>query len=205
MSRLFALVPAAGKSQRMGRPKLLLPLGGRTILERVVDAFRGAGVETILVMVAPDSDKLATRAETAGARVLRLATETEEMRATIERGLDWLEEQYQPGPEDAWLLCPADHPTLDPAIITALREARTAHPERSIFVPVYEGRRGHPALIGWPHVAGIRQLPAGQGLNVYLRGQSEQTFLLPVDSPDILCDLDTPDDYERLRQRAEFT
>ena len=29
------LIPAAGQSVRMGRPKLLLPLGGQTILERL--------------------------------------------------------------------------------------------------------------------------------------------------------------------------
>ena len=50
--------------------------------------------------------------------------------------------------------------------------------------------------------AGIRALPQGLGLNAYLRSQSAATLEVPVLSPGILCDLDTPADYERLR--AEF-
>jgi molybdenum cofactor cytidylyltransferase len=196
--RTFALVPAAGKSRRMGRPKLLLPLAGRSVLQHVLDAFHGAGVETVLVVVGPGLPEVAAQAEAAGARVLRLAEDTADMRQTVERGLDWLEAVCRPVPGDAWLLAPADHPTLRAGAVRPLLEARTAHPDRSIFLPAFEGRRGHPALIGWEHVAGIRQLPAGQGLNTYLRGQEARTFLVPADSADVLLDLDTPEDYERL-------
>ena len=200
--RTFALVPAAGKSRRMGRPKLLLPLGGRPVVQRVVSAFRAGGVGTVLVVVGPDLPELAARAEEAGARVLRLAEDTADMRETAQRGLAWLEAERRPGPQDAFFLAPADHPALDPAVVRALLDARAAHPAYSVFVPAHQGRRGHPALIGWPHVAGIRRLPPGQGLNAYLRGKEEQTLLVPVDSADVLCDLDTPEDYERLLGRA---
>ena len=59
----------------------------------------------------------------------------------------------------------------------------------AVFVPTYDGRRGHPTLIGWGHVAGIRQLPKGLGLNAYLRGQPAATLEVPVSSPDVLADL----------------
>src|SRR5207237_3552168 len=54
----LALIPAAGKSTRMGRPKLALPLGGRTVLEHVVAALRDAGVEHVLVVVGPHVPEL---------------------------------------------------------------------------------------------------------------------------------------------------
>jgi molybdenum cofactor cytidylyltransferase len=195
---MMALVPAGGKSVRMGRPKLLLPLGGRTVLEHVIAALRGAEVEHILVVVGAHVPQLVTTAETAGAHVLLLAEETPDMRATVEHGLRWLEERFQPQPEDGWLLAPADHPTLDAAVVRSLVETRALHPARSIFLPAFQGRRGHPALIAWKHVAGMRGLPPGQGLNVYLRQQAAQTLEVPVSSTDVLCDLDTPEDYERL-------
>ncbi len=50
---IFAVVPAAGRSSRMGRPKLSLPLGGRTVLEHVVIALRQGGVDEVLVVVGP--------------------------------------------------------------------------------------------------------------------------------------------------------
>jgi CTP:molybdopterin cytidylyltransferase MocA len=200
--RTFALVPAAGKSRRMGRPKLLLPVGGRSVLQCVLDSFRGAGVRTVLVVVGPDLPQLAGQAEQAGASVLRLDEDTADMRATVERGLAWLEAHRRPGPGDAWLLAPADHPALSAAVVAALLRAREGHPDRSLFVPAFEGRRGHPALLGWEHVAGIRRLPPGQGLNAYLRDRAAETVLVAVDSAEVLADLDTPEDYERLLARG---
>jgi molybdenum cofactor cytidylyltransferase len=198
---ILALLPAAGKSTRMGRPKLALPLGGRTVLEHVVAALQQAGVENVLVVVGPHVPELVPLAEAAGAAVCPLALETPDMRTTIEHGLDWLEERFHPGSDDAWLLTPADHPALDAAVVQQLRQARAAYPDRSIFIPSFEGRRGHPTLIGWKHVAGIRAHPVGKGLNTYLRLHDSETLEVPVTSADVLCDLDTPEDYERLCRR----
>ncbi len=197
----FALIPAAGKSTRMGRPKLALPLGERTVLEHVVAALRSGGAEHVLVVVGPHVAELAPLAESAGAAVLVLSEETADMRATVEAGLRWLEEKFAPRPEDAWLLAPADHPTLEAEVVRQLLAARAAHPEASVLIPTFGGQRGHPALIAWNHVAAMRGLPGGQGLNVYLRQQTSETLELPVDTDAVLCDLDTPEDYERLRRK----
>jgi molybdenum cofactor cytidylyltransferase len=201
-ARTFALVPAAGQSQRMGRPKLLLPLGARTVLQRVVGAFRESGINDVLVVTGPNSAELARQAEQAGAAVLQLPDQTPDMRATVEHGLSWLEAAFRPHEQSSWLLSPADHPTLRSKIVRELLEVQTANPQASIFLPTFEGKRGHPALIGWQHVPGISRLPAGVGLSTYLRRQAEQTFLMPVDSADVLLDLDTPEDYARLLERA---
>lgn len=194
----FAVLPAAGKSSRMGRPKLTLRLGERTILEHVLAALRQAEVEHILVVVSPSAEEAATLADAAGAHVCRLAEETSGMRATVEHGLRWLEARFHPSPDEPWLLTPADHPTLNAAVVRALDEASKTHPQCSIFVPTYEGRRGHPLLLTWAHVPRIRQHPAGQGLNTYVRQRVAETWEVPVDDVGVLSDLDTPEDYERL-------
>jgi molybdenum cofactor cytidylyltransferase len=194
----FALLPAAGKSTRMGRPKLALPLGGRTVLEHTVGAIRQAGVEHILVVVGPHVPELAGLAAAAGASVLQLAAETADMRATVEEGLRWLEERFHPTADAGWLLCPADHPVLDAGVVRRLLQARRDTPHGTILIPTFQGRRGHPALIDWRHVPGIRALPPGVGLNGYLRRQGAETIEVPVESASVLCDLDTPQDYEKL-------
>ena len=200
MPRTFAVVPAGGRSRRMGRPKLALPLGGRSVLEHVIGALRRAGVEHVLVVVGPHVPELAPLAEAAGAEAVSLAGETADMRATVEHGLRWLEEHRRPGAADGWLLVPADHPTLDAAPVRALLQARAASPGRSIFIPTFEGRRGHPALIGWAHVPAMLALPAGQGFNVYLRQRAAETLEVPMSSDGTVQDLDTPEDYERIRR-----
>jgi molybdenum cofactor cytidylyltransferase len=194
----FALIPAAGKSTRMGRPKLALPVGERTVLECAVAALRQAQITEILVVVSPQAAQLAALAESAGARVLQLVEETPDMQSTVMHGLAWLDDHFHPEPADSWLLLPADHPALNPEVIRELLRARTARREYSIFVPTYTGRRGHPTLIGWQHTADLRAWPAGQGLNQFLRQKAGATCEWPVSFADILFDLDTPEDYQRL-------
>jgi molybdenum cofactor cytidylyltransferase len=199
MSRTFGLIPAAGKSRRMGRPKLALPLGGCTVLETVVAAVRAAGVQSVLVVLGPHGEDLGLLAEKAGATVLRLPSDTAEMRATIQCGLDWLQEHCRPLADDGWLLLPADHPCVEPDVIRRLLQTRDQHPKQSILVPTYGGQRGHPVWIGWQHVAAIRALPAGPGVNAFLRGQAASTLEVAVTNESVLWDLDTPEDYARLQ------
>jgi molybdenum cofactor cytidylyltransferase len=196
--KTYALIPAAGKSRRMGQPKLLLPVGERTVLEHVLAAVRDAGVADTLVVVAPDNEALARCAADAGADVLRLDEDTADMRATCERGLAWIADRFHPHDHDGWLLLPADHPTVRPDVIGALLDAACKNLECTIIVPVYQGRRGHPTWLRWSHVAAILAMPPEQGLNAFIRSHAEQTLELPWPSDDILADLDTPEDYQRL-------
>lgn len=200
---IVGLIPAAGHSRRMGRPKLALPVAGRTVLEHVVGVLREAGVSPVLVVLGPHVADLAPLAKAAGADVLVLPEATADMRATIERGLAWIEEQVRPAPEDDWLLVPADHPTMKRGIIRELIEARHTCPERSIVVPTWQGKRGHPTLIRWSHVEGIRTHPAGEGLNAYLRCQVGRTLEVRAADASVVEDLDTPEDYAHLLARAD--
>jgi CTP:molybdopterin cytidylyltransferase MocA len=172
------------------------------VLEHVVAALRGGGTETVVVVVGPDDSVLAPLAAAAGAHVCRLPRETADMRTTVEHGLLWLEERFRPRPDDAWLLAPADCPAFCAGVVRALIDAYAGRPSASVVVPVFGGRRGHPALIAWRHVAGIRAHPAGRGLNTYLRAHAPDTLEVPAASAAVLWDLDTPEDYERLRRDA---
>jgi len=184
MSRTFALIPAAGKSRRMGKPKLAMALGERTVLEWVLEAMKQAGIGEIVVVVGPQGEELAALAEKAKAHVLRLENDTPDMQATVLLGL-----------------APADHPTLNSAVVMELLKAKKEHPAQSIFIPSHAGRRGHPALIAWQHVPGLRLWPPGQGLNRFLRRLAAQTRECPMDDPEVLCDLDTLEDFQRVLQQ----
>jgi CTP:molybdopterin cytidylyltransferase MocA len=195
---IVAVVPAAGHSTRMGRPKLSLPLGGRSILEHVVAALRSGGADQVVVVIGPHVPELVPLAEAAGAKACVLAEPTPDMRATVEHGLSWVETYLRPGASDAWLLAPADHPTLEPSVVRELCGAFHSDPSHSILIPVFGGRRGHPALVSWRHVEGIRALPHDRGINSYWREHAVEIREVPVSSAGVLCDLDTPEDYERL-------
>jgi molybdenum cofactor cytidylyltransferase len=183
----------------MGQPKLNLPLGNRTVIEHVITTIREAGIERIVVVVGPGMVELAAIASSAGAHVLELDHATPDMRSTIERGLDWIEACWQPVPLDDLLLIPADLPAMDRDVIRELLKAAAAQ----IRIPVVNGKRGHPALLGWQHVPGIRAMPPGHGLNAYLRQHADSVAEVPVISETALLDLDTPEDYERMKRLFE--
>lgn len=196
---LFALLPAAGHSTRMGRPKLSLPLGDRTVVEQVIATLQSAGINQILVVVGPHVRELAPLATNAGADALLLDTATADMRETVEMGLQWAESHWHPNDADAFLLVPADHPTIESRVVRELMDCRSREISASIYIPTWHGTRGHPTLIGWQHVAGLRALPHDAGLNAYLRANPEAVREVPVGSESILFDMDTPADYERIR------
>jgi CTP:molybdopterin cytidylyltransferase MocA len=79
-----------------------------------------------------------------------------------------------------------------------IRDVLAAHLPGSIVVPVHAGRRGHPTRFAWKHAAGIRALPAGHGINAFVREHATEVFELPVSTADVLIDLDTPEEYARL-------
>lgn len=196
---IVAVVPAAGRSTRMGRPKLTLPLGDRTVLEHVVAALRDGGARHVVVVIGPHVPELCTLAVSAGTDVYALPEPTPDMRTTVEAGLRWLEERYRPRPTDAILLAPGDHPAFNANVVHALCEAYLRRPSRSIVIPVHAGRRGHPVLIAWRHVPGIRDLPPDRGINSYLRDHAAATQELPIAEAGVLFNLDTPADYDSLR------
>jgi molybdenum cofactor cytidylyltransferase len=193
---IFAVVPACGQSSRMGRPKLSLPLGTCTVIEHVIVALRSGGVEQVLVVVGPHVPELVPLALAAGAEVLEVPEVTSDMRATVERGLAYLEEHFHPQPDDWWMLAPADQPILSAAVVRDLIAA-TISPLHNIIIPVHGEKRGHPTLIRWRKVAEIRAMPPDRGINSFLRAHAQETLELPISDPGILSDLDTPEDYAR--------
>jgi molybdenum cofactor cytidylyltransferase len=195
---IFGLIPAGGQSRRMGRPKLLLPLGKRTILDHVIATIQEAGIERILVVATATAPELSTVAEAAGATVLTLPDPTPDMRATVQIGLRWIEQIWGPADDDCWLLAPADHPALEATVIFQLLAAERAGAEHSVFVPTHDGRRGHPTLVRWRHARAIPALPAGEGLNAFFRQLVREVREIPMESPGVLTDLDTPEDYAQL-------
>ncbi len=195
--RVFAVVPAAGHSRRMGRPKLLLPLGRSTVIARMLTALNRPDIAETVVVVRPDDEPLRAAVAECGAIPLQPDAPPPEMRQSVEEALRFLERRFHPRPEEAWLLAPADHPLLDPAVIDLLISAWRESPEK-IVVPASRGKRGHPTLFPFRLAAEVFTLPADEGLNGLLRRHATRIEQIETDSPAVLADLDTPEDYARL-------
>jgi molybdenum cofactor cytidylyltransferase len=148
----------------------------------------------IVVVAKNDDNALHAAADRAGARVVRPAVDPPDMRASVEYGLDWVRRQAAPTAEDGWLLIPADHPIVDPAVLNELI-ARWQTYDAAIVLPTFEGRRGHPTLLPWALADEVASIPENQGLNWLVRQHAAATLELPVQTRSVLIDLDTPEEY----------
>jgi molybdenum cofactor cytidylyltransferase len=201
-----AIVPAAGASRRMGRPKLLLPYGGDTVLGALVGALREAGVSPIVVVAAADDAEMRAWCTTAAAaatpagelRVALNAAPEHGMLSSILAGLAALGGAGTlAGGRATLLVCPGDLPALRPGTVVELLRRREAA-GAGLAVPVHRGRRGHPLAVAPALVPEIESLHPGRGLRQLLDLHPGELLTVEVDDPGCVADLDTPEDYERL-------
>ena len=198
--KLFAVIPAAGHSRRMGRPKLLLPLGEQTVIRRLLDVLDRADVDERLVVLRRDDESLRTEVEAAGAKVVAPKLPPPDMRASVEHALAEIRDSHQPNPNDGWLLIPADHPLLSSNVLEQLIVAWNQS-EADVLVPTFEGRRGHPTFFRWRLADEITAIPPDRGLSELLNRHSTQVQEVAVEDRSVVVDLDTPEDYEALCQQ----
>ena len=196
---VFALLPAAGLSKRMGTEKLRLPIDGQPVLTRLIRVFRAAGVEKILAVLGPSTADLADVVQTAGGRALTLPEPTQDMQETVQKGLAWINANWHPLHTDAFFLSPADFPAITPAIVRQLKEVLDQHQQILVVKPVHEGKRGHPVLCRWELANAMLNAAPGTGLNHVLAQYREATVTLDVATPRVLMDMDTPEDYDQAR------
>ena len=202
MVRLVVIVPAAGHSRRMGQPKLLLPLGDRPVIAWLVEAFDHPSVLDVLVVVRPDDTVLAEAAAAAGAVVVRAPEPPPDMKASVGWGIDEMRKRGGAGEIDGWMLVPADHPVLDADLVGRVAEAWSVN-RPPVLVPTHDGRRGHPTVFGVELASEVASIPDDSGLNWLVAQCGEAVEEVELDRPEVLLDLDTPEQYEALRRRMD--
>jgi molybdenum cofactor cytidylyltransferase len=195
-----AIVPAAGSSRRMGRPKLLLPFGRATVVEAVLATLRDAGVARTVVVIAAGDGALRSLARGAGAEVAVNHHPERGMLSSVVAGIEALGGAATlASAGDALLVTPADLPTLRPATVERLIASLEAG-GAPLAVPTYLGKRGHPLALAAELLPEIAALDPGVGLRQLL--DRHPVLELPVDDPGVVADVDTPAEYERLRLAA---
>lgn len=193
---VYAVIPAAGRSRRMGSPKQLLPYGDRTVLESVIET----------VLAAPTSG-LAVVTHTAVANELDLTEDPRfvtvinddaesQMLDSIRLGIEAAQGAFEPTPDSGILVCPGDMPWIDVPTVTACIVA-FADRHEGIIVATHQGKRGHPIIVPLSMIAELGAIPTG-GLAELLTRHPDKIHCVECPTPGVTHDLDTPGDYDRI-------
>jgi molybdenum cofactor cytidylyltransferase len=188
---IAAIVLAAGLSRRMGVPKMVLPWKNTTVIGQVVDVLVKAGISEIVVVTGGAHEQVEAVLKGSPVELVFNPRYTQdEMAYSLQTGLAALSDKVE-----ATLVALGDQPQIECTVVQAILAAYQQS-RAEIIVPSYKMRRGHPWLIVrslWPDV---QILAPGQTLRDFLNAQAEKIKYLPVETPSILQDLDTPEDYQ---------
>lgn len=190
--RVAAIVLAAGEGSRMGGPKALVRLFGRSFLEAAAAAFERPDVAARIAVLGAEAERVAREVVLGrGTRIVVNGRYRAGMLTSVWAGLDAAEAEGM----DAVLLHPVDNPLVAEATVTAVLRGLASGAR--IVVPSHSGRRGHPAGFAreaWPL---LRAAPLDGGARVVLAERHEWVAHVPAGA-DCLIDIDTPAALEAL-------
>jgi molybdenum cofactor cytidylyltransferase len=189
-----AVVLAAGRSLRMGRPKMVLPWGGATVIGQVVGVLRQAEIQNIVVVTGGARRQVeAALVGYAVQLVFNPRFAQVEMLVSLQLGLLNLGSDV-----DAALVVLGDQPQIELEVVESVL-ARYQARQAPLVVPSFQMRRGHPWLVERKLWNDIFELQPASTLRDFLNRYADQIDYLNVVTPSVLRDLDTPQEYQRQR------
>jgi len=194
---VWALVLGAGESKRMGKPKLLLPFGDKTIIEHIVDNIEQSKADKILVVLGSHREEILSKIGNRAVETVTNRRYREGMLSSIQAGFAAL-----PQETSAALVCLGDQPFIFFSVFDDLIEAYE-QTRKGIVLPVYKKRRGHPILIDMKHKQEILALSPDIGLRALVQNHPQDVQEVEVDTPQILKDIDYPEDYQSQLEKKE--
>ena len=186
---ISAIILAAGESKRMGQPKMLLPWGRSTVLQTVITTFQAAGIKDILVVTGGARKQVDALIGQTVQTVFNENYARGEMLSSIQIGLrnKMLEAQ-------AMLIGLGDQPQVQMGTIRHILQAYK-QANSSLIVPSYKMQRGHPWLIARELCEEILGMQSPESAREFLNRHSKDILYVPLDTPTVLQDLDTPEEY----------
>jgi molybdenum cofactor cytidylyltransferase len=188
---ISAIVLAAGESKRMGMTKQLLDVGGKPLLQHILDRIHQTEVDEVILVLGHEAERIQEKIPTPGAKVVLNPDYRQGMITSIRQGLQALDPR-----SEAFFIVLGDQPGIEPRVYNLLiQEFRNRFPRKSIFLPIHKGRRGHPALFSVKYRREAFRIEGDMGFRKVLEMYPQEVFLVELESESIVNDLDTPEDY----------
>jgi molybdenum cofactor cytidylyltransferase len=189
---ISAVLLAAGKSERMGKFKQLLPIGGKTFVETCADNLLASRVGEVVVVTG--YNEAAVAAALAG-RPVRIANNPDfeiGMASSIKRGVAAVAAEAR-----AIMITLTDQPLIGPDVLNQII-CEYEDNASLILIPTYVGRRGHPILLDSSLREEVLSMDPHIGLRQITHKYEHQIKYLDVSSSSVLMDFDLPGDLDLL-------
>lgn len=191
MKKVAGLILAAGKSERMGRPKALLPFQGKCFLSHVLTEAVESNLDSVVVVLGHGAEAvLQALPEVRPRSVINPGYDHGQL-SSLQCGLEHLRATRL----DGIMVFLIDHPLIHRGLVNQLIDAFGSN-DRSIVVPSFGHRRGHPMIFGSELFDELLATPLDRGAISVVRKHAHEILHLEVNEPGVLVDIDTPEAYE---------
>ena len=187
---LAAAILAAGESRRMGSPKALASIHGKTFVQHLLDATRHPRIGLTRIVLGANAEMIQPKLKVAPDWVVINDEWEKGQLSSIQAAIRCLQQHATEG----LLLCPVDHPLISPALVESLITEFDLSGKR-IVLPTFRGRRGHPVLFHSELFAellaaspdkGARQVVWAHETDVSEMATEEEGVILNLNDPDAL-------------------
>ena len=191
MTRISAILLAAGESKRMGTNKLSLPWGSKTVLERSLHVLLSSQVNEVWVVLSKQTWGLGQRLRRPRVKLVHNPQPEKGMSTSIRKGIQAMGQKSR-----AVLIALGDHPLLNANTVNALIQAYVEK-KGTIIVPVFRGKRGHPVLFDRRYEKELLKLRKDVGARALLERHRKDVYEFNSKSEGVVVDIDTWEEYRR--------
>jgi molybdenum cofactor cytidylyltransferase len=195
------IILAAGASTRFGRPKQLLRLKNRCLIEWVLDAALNSKLSRIVLVLGYAHQKvLQTLAEKLQHSKLSIEINPQFKKGqshSLRVGLSKVKDDFA-----AVMFLLGDQPMLNSATINILLERFWAA-EKDVCVPFYRGKRKTPVIFGRRFYTRLMSIKGDRGARQLIDENPDRVLTVEMDNPLCFFDIDTQQDFENLKRKLE--
>lgn len=191
---------AAGASTRMGRPKLLLTYGSRTLVRHAAETAAASICRPILIVLGAYTNQLVSEIDDLPVRSVMNERWADGMGSSIRAGVENLNTYDRADGIEALVLMLCDQPYVTASVINDLVKTYYLN-GKDIVASEYDGTLGAPALFGRMYFAELAMIRGAAGAKQIIATRASD--VVPVPFPGGMTDIDTPEDYRQLQHAVQ--
>lgn len=185
------IILAAGKSERMGQQKLVMPFADSTVLGNIIRKALASDAGVVHVVVGSHQEEVLDSIRHLPVKHVVNKDFEKGMLSSVQCGFNALSQAAKAG-----MILLGDQPMVQTMVINKLIDSYFKS-GKGIVVPKYRDKRGHPVLIDVKYTRQINALDPETGLRQLMNEYADDIQEVEVETNTVLKDIDTIEDYKK--------
>jgi molybdenum cofactor cytidylyltransferase len=197
--RIAAVVLAAGRSTRMGAVnKMLAKIGGKPLVRIAAEQALKSKASPVIVVTGHERELVERALDGLPVRFVHNPDYAEGLGTSLRQAVAAV-----PTEADGAIVCLADMPQVDSALIDKLIDAFDPDSGALVVVPSIDGRRGNPVVWARRFFNDLMSIRGDFGARYLIGSYAEAVVEVPLTGDAALIDVDTPESLSAVKAEIE--